>query len=92
MKVEIRSFSITCTYRSFDLIKEGGNESRQRKSLEKIWWKGRRAEYFSEEEKNKKDEGSAIKKRGEEGKERMEIAEITRREGMKMVVEKKEKK
>lgn len=64
MKVEIRSFSITCTYRSFDLIKEGGNESRQRKSLEKIWWKERRAEYFSEEEKNKKDEGSAIKKGG----------------------------
>lgn len=92
MKVEIRSFSITCTYRSFDLIKEGGNKSRQRKSLEKIWWKERRAEYFSEEEKNKKDEGSAIKKRGEDGKERMEIAEITRREGMKMVVEKKEKK
>lgn len=92
MKVEIRSFSITCTYRSFDLIKEGGNESRQRKSLEKIWWKERRAEYFSEEEKNKKDEGSAIKKRGEDGKERMEIAEITRREEMKMVVEKKEKK
>lgn len=91
MKVKIRSFSITCTYRSFDLIK-GGNESRQRKSLEKIWWKERRAEYFSEEEKNKKDEGSAIKKRGEDGKERMEIAEITRREGMKMVVEKKEKK
>lgn len=79
-------------YLSIDLIKEGGNESRQRKSLEKIWWKERRAEYFSEEEKNKKDEGSAIKKREEDGKERMEIAEITRREGMKMVVEKKEKK
>ena len=54
IKVEIRSFSVTCTYRSFDLIK-GGNESKQRKSLEKYRGKD---EYFSEEEKNKKTKGA----------------------------------
>lgn len=54
--------------------------------------KNKERNIFRKRKRIKKDEGSAIKKRGEDGKERMEIAEITRREGMKMVVEKKEKK
>lgn len=61
IKVEIRSFSVTCTYRSFDLIK-GGNESKQRKSLEK--YRGK------DEERNIFRKRKRIKRRRERNKEK----------------------